>query len=30
MIEIEMKVSEINEYKEIAFFHHLIIEKNNF
>lgn len=27
MLEIEMRVSEINEYKEIAFFHHLLIEK---
>ena len=27
MIDIEMRVSEMDEYKEIAFFHHLIIEK---
>lgn len=27
MIEIEMRVSDKNEYKEIAFFHHLLIEK---
>lgn len=27
MIEIEMRVSDISEYKNIAFFHHLIIEK---
>lgn len=28
MIGIEMRVSEIEEYKNIAFFHHLIIEKS--
>lgn len=27
MIEIEMRVSDMDEYKNIAFFHHLIIEK---
>ncbi|MBQ4057617.1 MAG: class I SAM-dependent methyltransferase [Lachnospiraceae bacterium] len=27
MIEIEMRVSDMDEYKEIAFFHHLMIEK---
>lgn len=27
MVEIEMRVSEIAEYKEIAFFHHLVITK---
>lgn len=27
MIEIEMRVSDIDEYKNIAFFHHLTIEK---
>lgn len=27
MVEIEMRVSEIKEYQDIAFFHHLIIEK---
>lgn len=27
MIEIEMRVSDIDEYKNIAFFHHLMIEK---
>ena len=27
MIEIEMRVSDMEEYKNIAFFHHLIIEK---
>lgn len=28
MIDIEMRVSEMEEYKNIAFFHHLIIKKN--
>ncbi|MDD6492074.1 MAG: methyltransferase domain-containing protein [Firmicutes bacterium] len=27
MIEIEMRVSDMEEYKDIAFFHHLLIEK---
>ena len=27
MVEIEMRVSDVDEYKEIAFFHHLMIEK---
>ena len=27
MVEIEMRVSDMDEYKEIAFFHHLIIKK---
>ena len=27
MIAIEMRVSELDEYKNIAFFHHLFIEK---
>ena len=27
MIEIEMRVSDMDEYKDIAFFHHLMIEK---
>lgn len=27
MIEIEMRVSDMDEYKDIAFFHHLLIEK---
>ena len=27
MVEIEMRVSDMDGYKEIAFFHHLIIEK---
>lgn len=27
MVEMEMKVSNIDEYKNIAFFHHLIVEK---
>lgn len=28
MIDMEMKVSEIDEYRKIAFFHHLIMKKN--
>ena len=27
MVEIEMRVSDMNGYKDIAFFHHLMIEK---
>ena len=27
ILEIEMRVSDMDEYKEIAFFHHLIVEK---
>ena len=27
MVEIEMRVSDMEEYKDIAFFHHLLIEK---
>lgn len=27
MVEIEMRVSDMEEYKDIAFFHHLILEK---
>ena len=27
MVDIEMRVSDMKEYKDIAFFHHLIIEK---
>ena len=27
MVEIEMRVSDLEEYKEIAFFHHLTVEK---
>jgi hypothetical protein len=27
MIDIEMRVSDMNDYKAISFFHHLIIEK---
>ena len=27
MVEIEMRVSDMDGYKDIAFFHHLIIEK---
>lgn len=27
MVEIEMRVSDMDEYKDIAFFHHLMIEK---
>ena len=27
MIEIELRVSELDGYKDIAFFHHLILEK---
>lgn len=27
MVEIEMRVSDMDEYKDIAFFHHLTIEK---
>ena len=27
MIEIEMRVSNLEEYKDIAFFHHLTVEK---
>lgn len=27
MIDVEMRVCEMKEYKDIAFFHHLIIEK---
>jgi hypothetical protein len=26
-VEIEMRVSDMDEYKDIAFFHHLLIEK---
>lgn len=29
MVEIEMRVSDIDVYKDIAFFHHLIIEKRS-
>lgn len=29
MIEIEMRVSDMKEYQDIAFFHHLILEKTN-
>lgn len=29
MVEIEMRVSDMDGYKDIAFFHHLIIEKSN-
>lgn len=28
MIEMEMRVSDLDEYKDIAFFHHLTIERN--
>lgn len=28
MVEIEMRVSDMDEYRKIAFFHHLTIEKN--
>ena len=27
MVEIEMRVSDMNGYKDIAFFHHLMFEK---
>lgn len=27
MVEIEIRVSEMDEYKDVAFFHHLIMEK---
>ena len=27
MVEIEMRVSDMDEYKDIAFFHHFMIEK---
>ena len=27
MVEIEMRVSDMDGYKDVAFFHHLIIEK---
>lgn len=27
MVEIEMRVSDMDEYKDVAFFHHLMIEK---
>lgn len=27
MIQVEMRVSDIEEYRDIAFFHHLIITK---
>ncbi len=27
MVEIEMRVSDMDGYKDIAFFHHLMIEK---
>lgn len=29
MVEIEMRVSDMDGYKDIAFFHHLILEKSN-
>lgn len=29
MVEIEMRVSDMDGYKDIAFFHHLMIEKSN-
>lgn len=29
MIEVEMRVSDIKEYKDIAFFHHLILKKED-
>lgn len=28
MVEIEMRVSDLKEYKDIAFFHHLVIKKD--
>lgn len=29
MSDIEMRVADIEEYRNIAFFHHLIVKKNN-